>query len=51
MSDLAVFLFGCLVTSLCLAAVGLLLWGAHQDGVAIETHRTERSPGGGHAAE
>lgn len=42
MSDLAVFLFGCFVTSLCLAAVGLLLWGAYQDGAAIETHRNER---------
>lgn len=34
MSDLAVFLFGCLVTSLCLAGVALLLWGARQDGLA-----------------
>jgi len=31
MSDLVVFLFGCLVTSLCIAAVGLLLWGATLD--------------------
>ena len=36
MSDLALFLFGCLVTSLCLAAVALLLWGAHEDDAAIE---------------
>jgi hypothetical protein len=32
MSELAVFVFGCLVTSICLAAVTLLLWGAYQDG-------------------
>ena len=34
MSELAVFLFGCLVTALCMAGVGLLLWGARQDGQA-----------------
>jgi hypothetical protein len=31
MSDIAVFVVGCLVTSICLAAVALLLWGAYQD--------------------
>jgi hypothetical protein len=34
MSYIAVFVFGCLVTSICLAAVALLLWGAYQDGEA-----------------
>jgi hypothetical protein len=34
MSDIAVFVFGCIVTSICLAAVALLLWGAYQDGEA-----------------
>ena len=29
--DLLVFLFGCLVTSLCIAAVAVLLWGATHD--------------------
>lgn len=39
MSELAVFLFGCFVTSLCLAAVALLLWGAYRDGAADERRR------------
>jgi hypothetical protein len=34
MSSLALFLFGSMVTLLCAAAVGLLLWGAMQDGRA-----------------
>jgi hypothetical protein len=34
MSELALFLFGCLVTALCLAGVALLLWGARLDGAA-----------------
>lgn len=29
--DLVVFLFGCLVSSLCIAGVAVLLWGAAQD--------------------
>jgi hypothetical protein len=37
MSSLALFLFGSVVTLICVAAVGLLLWGAVQDGrVAAE---------------
>ncbi len=34
--DIFVFLFGCLVTALCIAAVGVLLWGATHDEEANE---------------
>ena len=30
-AELAIFLFGCLVTLFVGAAVGLLLWGAHEE--------------------
>lgn len=43
MSDLALFLFGGLVTLICAAAVGLLLWGAVEDG---RTAREERARSG-----
>jgi hypothetical protein len=29
--DLVVFLFGCLVSALCIAAVAVVLWGATHD--------------------
>jgi len=38
--DLVIFLFGCLVTSLCIAAVAILLWGATHDEEA-KNSRTE----------
>jgi hypothetical protein len=38
--DLVVFLFGCLVTTLCIAAVAILLWGATHDEEA-KSPRTE----------
>jgi hypothetical protein len=34
MPELLLFLFGLMVTLICAAAVGLLLWGAHLDGMA-----------------
>jgi hypothetical protein len=34
--DIFVFLFGCLVTALCIAAVAVLLWGATQEEEANE---------------
>lgn len=41
MSELALFMFGCLVTAICLAGVALLLWGARLDGAAqAETERS-----------
>jgi hypothetical protein len=33
MSDFAIFAFGTLVTIICSAAMGLLIWGAHLDGL------------------
>jgi len=42
MSELVVFLFGCLVTSLCIAAVALLLWGATLDEESNTLHAEAR---------
>jgi hypothetical protein len=33
MTDVALFLFGCLVTLICAGAIGLFLYGAYQDGL------------------
>lgn len=40
MSDLVIFLFGCLVTALCIAGVAVLLWGSTQtDSTRADTYR------------
>ena len=43
MSDLVIFLFGCLVTALCIAGVAVLLWGTTQtmDRIRADTYRAE----------